>query len=111
MVVDLSVDGQSNALILVQDGLSTSVNADNGQTLVDQNGLVGGVVSAPIGTAVLDLLAHAQGGGAEALDIRMMVAGEDATHGGRWSLVLVSGGAFGSACESGSESERWVVLN
>ena len=55
----LAVDGQRNALVLVQDGLGASVDADNGETLVDEDGVVGGVVATPIGTAMLHLLAHA----------------------------------------------------
>lgn len=97
VVVDLAVDSQSNALVLVQDGLCASVNANNGQTLVHKNSLVGRVVAAPIGATVLHLLAHAQGGWAKGLDIGMMVAGENATHLGRWRIV--SGGVFISARE------------
>jgi hypothetical protein len=75
-------------------------NTDNAQTLVDEDGVVGDVVAAPVGTAVLDLLAHADGGGPELLHIGvpvrlsvrvscilcddsghdLLVAGEDTTH-------------------------------
>jgi hypothetical protein len=44
-------------------------NADNAQSLVDKNCVVGNVVAAPIGTAVLDLLAHANGRRPELLHI------------------------------------------
>ena len=44
-------------------------NADNAQSLVDEDGVVGNVVSTPIGAAVLDLLAHANGRGPELLHI------------------------------------------
>ena len=46
-------------------------NADNAQSLVDEDGVVGNVVSTPIGAAVLDLLAHANGRGPELLHIGM----------------------------------------
>lgn len=89
MVVDLAIDGQGNAFVLVQDWLGASVNSNNGQTLVYEDRPVGRVVAAPVGPAVLDLLAHTQGGRTEGLHIRMMVAGEDATHGGRGTLFLL----------------------
>jgi hypothetical protein len=44
-------------------------NADNAQSLVDKDCVVGDVVAAPIGAAVLDLLAHANGRGPELLHI------------------------------------------
>jgi hypothetical protein len=44
-------------------------DTDNAQTLVDEDGVVGNVVAAPVGTAVLDLLAHADGRGPELLHI------------------------------------------
>ena len=48
-------------------------NTDDTQTLVDQDSVVGGVVTAPIGTTVADLLAHAQRSGLELLHIGMAV--------------------------------------
>lgn len=113
VVVDLAVDSQSNALILVQNRLGASIDADNRQTLVHENGLVRRVVAAPIGSAVLDLLAHAQSSRAECLHIWVMVAGEDATHGGQ--LATVSGGVLQSACEDeegsveGDYTHQWAT--
>jgi hypothetical protein len=93
VVVDFTVDGESDAAILVEQGLSTRVwkrrlseksyaclaaslhtNTDDTQTLVDQDSVVGDVVATPIGTTVTDLLAHAQGSGLELLHIGMAVA-------------------------------------
>lgn len=48
-------------------------NTDDTQTLMDEDGVVGNVVATPIGTAVLDLLAHANGRGPELLHIGMSV--------------------------------------
>ena len=48
-------------------------NTDNTQTLVDQDSVVGGVVTTPVGTTVADLLAHAQGSRLELLHIGMAV--------------------------------------
>jgi hypothetical protein len=48
-------------------------DTDNAQTLVDEDGVVGYVVAAPVGTAVLDLLAHANGRGPELLHIGVPV--------------------------------------
>jgi hypothetical protein len=73
-------------------------NTDNAQTLMDEDGVVGDMVAAPVGAAVLDLLAHADGRGPELLHIwvpvllsvyvflcdnsgyDLLVAGEDTTH-------------------------------
>jgi hypothetical protein len=92
VVVNFTVNGEGNAAILVEQRLSTRVwitrlsershtcfpasshtNTDDTQTLVDQDSVVGGVVAAPIGTTVADLLAHAQGSGLELLHIGMAV--------------------------------------
>jgi hypothetical protein len=51
-------------------------NADNTQSLVDKDGVVGNVVAAPIGAAVLDLLAHANGRGPELLHIGVPGGGD-----------------------------------
>lgn len=51
-------------------------NADNAQSLVDEDGVVGNVVSTPIGAAVLDLLAHANGRGPELLHIGVPGGGD-----------------------------------
>jgi len=48
-------------------------DTDNAQTLVYEDGVVCNVVAAPIGTAVLDLLAHADGRGPELLHIGVPV--------------------------------------
>ena len=93
MVVDLAVDGKGDGLVLVGDGLRAGVwccqlvcagivvgmrdvlltDTDNAQTLVDEDSVVGDVVAAPIGTAVLDLLAHTDGRGPELLHIGVPV--------------------------------------
>lgn len=91
MVVNLTVDGERNGLILVGNGLGARLwsfdqlllrpspfrniltNADNAETLMDQNGAVGDVVSTPIGTAVLDLLAQPYGSRPEFLDILWII--------------------------------------
>lgn len=60
--------------LVVEEGLSRRrTDADNAQTLVNEDGVVGDVVAAPIGAAVLDLLAHANGRGPELLHIGMPV--------------------------------------
>ena len=61
-------------------------NADNAQSLVDEDCVVGNVVSTPIGAAVLDLLAHANGRGPELLHIRVPGGG------GGQRVVNVNGG-------------------
>jgi hypothetical protein len=66
-------------------------NADNAQSLVDEDGVVGNVVSTPIGAAVLDLLAHANGRGPELLHI--WVPGDGGSNGQR--MVNVNGSADG----------------
>lgn len=48
-------------------------DTDDAQTLVYEDGVVCNVVAAPIGTAVLDLLAHADGRGSELLHIGVPV--------------------------------------
>jgi len=48
VVVDLAVDGKSDGFVLVENRLSTSVNTDNTQTLVDEDSVVGSVVAAPV---------------------------------------------------------------
>jgi hypothetical protein len=48
-------------------------NTDNAQTLMDEDSVVGDVVAAPVGAAVLDLLAHADGRGPELLHIGVPV--------------------------------------
>ena len=68
-------------------------NADNAQSLVDEDCVVGNVVSTPIGAAVLDLLAHANGRGPELLHIG--VPGGGGSMVSAWSMslgVLVRGG-------------------
>jgi hypothetical protein len=68
-------------------------NADNAQSLVNKDGVVGNVVSAPIGAAVLDLLAHANGRGPELLHIG--VPGGGGSMVSAWSMslgVVVRGG-------------------
>jgi hypothetical protein len=54
---------------LDRGGHVSLTNADNAQSLVDENCVVGNVVAAPIGTTVLDLLAHANGRRPELLHI------------------------------------------
>ena len=58
-------------------GISPALtNADNAQSLVNKDGVVGNVVSTPIGAAVLDLLAHANGRGPELLHIGVPGGGQ-----------------------------------
>ena len=62
----------SSALARKKDGIGICpalTNTDNAQSLMDKDGVVGNVVSTPIGAAVLDLLAHADGRGPELLHI------------------------------------------
>lgn len=47
MVVDLAVDGQRNGVVFVGDGLATGVNANDGETLVDEDGVVCDLVARP----------------------------------------------------------------
>lgn len=54
-----------------EDGRLT--DTDDTQTLMDEDGVVGDVVATPIRTAVLDLLAHANGRGPELLNIGMSI--------------------------------------
>jgi len=54
-----------------EDGRLT--DTDDTQTLMDEDGVVGNVVATPIRTAVLDLLAHANGRGPELLNIGMSI--------------------------------------
>jgi hypothetical protein len=63
-------------------------NADNAQSLVDENCVVGNVVAAPIGAAVLDLLAHANGRRPELLHIGVPGGGQRVISG----MVLGGGG-------------------
>jgi hypothetical protein len=66
--------------------VSALTNADNAQSLVDEDGVVGDVVSTPIGTAVLDLLAHANGRGPELLHIG--VPGGSGGMVSAWSMAM-----------------------
>jgi hypothetical protein len=61
------------ALVVVGKRDVLLTDTDNAQTLVDEDGVVGDVVAAPVGAAVLDLLAHADGRGPELLHIGVPV--------------------------------------
>jgi len=71
---------------------SSLTNADNAQSLVDEDGVVGNVVATPIGAAVLDLLAHANGRGPELLHIGMPGGGQRVFN---LSMSVLGGGGGG----------------
>ena len=54
--------------------LSTSINADDGETFMDQDSPVGCMVATPVWSAVSNLSTHPNRGGLELLHIGMAVA-------------------------------------
>lgn len=46
VVVDFAIDGESEGSFIVKDRLSTGIDTDNGETFMDEDGLVLYVVTA-----------------------------------------------------------------
>lgn len=80
MVVDLPIHGQYEGTVLIGERLGTTVDADNAQAFVGENGIMGNDISTPIRSAMSDGFGHLQCGWLEFLDIGMPVTGKYSTH-------------------------------
>ena len=58
VVVNFAVDGEGDGFVIGEDGLGAGVDADDREAFMDEDGVVGGVVAAPVRAAVcLDAVA------------------------------------------------------
>jgi hypothetical protein len=73
MVVDLTVDGENDAVVGVGQGLSARLDTDNAETLMAEDGVVGNNASTPIRATVTDLLCKLQSRGLELFDVGMTI--------------------------------------
>jgi hypothetical protein len=98
VVIDLPIDRKGNGLLLVSEGLRSTVDSDNTQSLVCQNCevlaniyyhsmvsqmltcVVCNITSRPIWATVTALLHHLQSSRFESLCVWDMVASHDSTH-------------------------------
>ena len=60
MVVDLAIDGEHLLLVRREKGLAAALGINDGQTLMTKNGRGACIDTAPVGTAVTNLLTHAE---------------------------------------------------
>lgn len=60
MVIYLTVDSQDLLLVGREEGLSAALRVDDGQTLMAKDGSGACIDTAPVGTAVTNLLTHTE---------------------------------------------------
>jgi len=60
MIIYLTIDSQHLLLVGREEGLSAALRVDDGQALMAQDGRGAGIDTTPVGTAVTDLLTHAE---------------------------------------------------
>ena len=71
MVVDLPIDTQGQCALLVDNGLSAGVNANDAESFMTDDGVVASPVARPVRATVTQAFDAREGRGLEETDLRM----------------------------------------
>jgi hypothetical protein len=80
VVIDLAIDCQKDRPLVIHKGLGATVDANDTQSLVSEDGIIDGNIPAPVGTTMTYSFSQLQSLRLKLVHVGVLVAGKDTAH-------------------------------